>query len=298
MTQVRRLPLGNALPASVALGAMVSVQVGAALAKTMFASVGAGGAVALRVWLAMAILVVFQRPWRSAFSWREWRIVLPYGVTLGVMNLCFYLALGTIPLGVAVTLEFTGPLAVAVLSSRRPLDLLWAALAILGIWLMHHTDTGGRLDPHGVMLALAAGACWGLYIVFGKRASALGSGRAATLGMMIAALVVLPAGVVSASPRMLDGALLMRALGVAALSSALPYTLEMFVLERMPRRVFGILMSVEPAIAALFGFVMLGERLGTMQCMAMLCVILASLGAVADIGGKPQDVRGPGDLGG
>jgi inner membrane transporter RhtA len=298
MTQTRRLPLGNALPVSVALAAMVSVQIGAALAKTMFASVGASGAAAMRVWLAMAMLVVFQRPWRNGFSWREWRIVLPYGVTLGVMNLCFYLALGTIPLGVAVTLEFTGPLAVAVLSSRRPLDLLWVALAMLGIWSMHHPDTGGRLDPRGVMLALAAGACWGLYIVFGKRASALGSGRAATLGMMIAALVVLPAGIASASPRMLDTALLARALGVAALSSALPYTLEMFVLERMPRRVFGILMSVEPAIAALFGFVMLGERLGAMQCVAMLCVMLASLGAVADIGAKPQDVRGVGDLGG
>jgi inner membrane transporter RhtA len=298
MAKTRSLPLGNALPVSVALAAMASIQVGAALAKTMFASVGAGGAVAMRVWLATAILIAFRRPWRDGFSWREWRIVLPYGVALGVMNLCFYLALDTIPLGAAVTLEFTGPLAVAVLSSRRPFDLVWVGLAMLGIWLMHRPDAGGGLDPRGVMLALGAGACWAIYIVFGQRASALGSARAATLGMMIAALVVLPAGIASASPRMLDGALLARALAVAVLSSALPYTMEMFVLERLPRRVFGILMSAEPAIAALFGFVMLGERLAWTQCAAIACVIAASLGAVCDIGSRPQAVPGAGDLGG
>lgn len=282
---------GNALPLGLALAAMASIQVGAALAKGMFAAVGAEGAVALRVLLAAAILIAVQRPWRARLSWRELRMVLPYGVALGVINLCFYLALRTIPLGVAVALEFTGPLAVAVTASRRRLDLAWVCLAILGIVLMHAPGAAGSLDPRGVLFALGAGACWALYIVFGKRASALGSARAATLGMAVAALIVLPAGIAAAGPRLLDIALLPRAVLVAVLSSALPYTLEMFVLKRLPHRTFGVLMSVEPAIAALFGLVLLGERLSVVQCAAIGCVIFASLGSVA---GMARD-RGAGD---
>jgi len=291
MTQSHNRHGADIVPLGLALTAMVSVQIGAALAKEMFASVGALGAVALRVILATLILVAVQRPWRMALSRRELRLVLPYGVALGVMNICFYIALSTIPLGVAVALEFIGPLTVAVEASRRPLDLAWVALALLGIVLIHLPAASTRLDPRGVLFALAAGACWGLYIVFGKRASALGTGRAATLGMIVAALVVLPAGVAAASPAMLDVPLLLRALLVALLSSALPYTLEMFVLKRLPHRIFGILMSVEPAIAALFGLVILGERLSLVQCAAIACVILASLGSVAGA----RTASGPGD---
>jgi inner membrane transporter RhtA len=267
-----------------ALAAMASIQIGAALAKDMFAAVGAPGAVALRVVLATAILVAVQRPWRKPPSWRELGMVLPYGVALGVMNLCFYMALATIPLGVAVALEFTGPLAVAVIASRRPLDLLWVALAVAGIVLMHAPSATGRIDPQGALLALAAGACWGLYIVFGKRISGLGPTRGVTLGMMVAALVVLPFGIAAAGPRLLDVARLPLALGVALLSSALPYTMEMYVLARLPHRTFGILMSVEPAIAALFGLMLLGERLSLVQCAAIGCVIAASLGSVLGLG--------------
>jgi inner membrane transporter RhtA len=277
-------PARNIFPVGVALAAMVAVQAGAALAKSLFAHVGAQGAVTLRVVLATAILVVFQRPWRSALSWREVRIILPYGLTLGVMNLCFYLALRTIPLGVAVALEFTGPLAVAVIASRRPLDLLWVALAVTGIVLMYAPSATGRIDPQGALLALAAGGCWGLYIVFGKRISGLGAARAVTFGMIVAALVVLPFGIAAAGARLFDVTLLPLALGVALLSSALPYTMEMYVLARLPHRTFGILMSVEPAIAALFGLVMLDERLSLAQCAAIACVIAASLGSVAGLG--------------
>jgi len=273
----------HALPLGLTLTAMVSVQVGAALAKQMFAAVGAQGAVTLRVVLAAMILMAVQRFWRMPWSWAVLKLVLPYGVILGVMNLCFYTALKTVPLGVVVALEFTGPLAVAVLDSRRARDLVWVALAVLGVGLMCAPGVHGRVDPRGVLFALAAGACWGLYIVFGKRAGVLGSARATTFGMMIAALVVLPFGIATAGSHLLDAAMLPRALFVAVLSSALPYSLEMFVMGRLPQRTFGILMSVEPAIAALFGLVMLGETLTGMQCAAIACVIAASLGSVAGI---------------
>lgn len=273
----------HVLPLGLTLTAMMSVQVGAAMAKQMFAQVGAQGAVTLRVVLAAAVLFLVQRGWRMAPSAAALRLVLPYGVILGVMNLCFYMALRTLPLAVVVAIEFIGPLAVSVLDSRRPRDLLWVALAALGILLMRAPGLNGRLDPGGLLLAFAAGICWGLYIVFGKRAGALGEARATTLGMIIAALVVLPFGVADAGARLLDAALLPRALVVAVLSSALPYSLEMFVMGRLPQRTFGILMSLEPAIAALFGLAILGETLTAIQCLAIVCVIAASLGSVTGI---------------
>jgi inner membrane transporter RhtA len=282
---------GNAVPLGMTLTAMVSVQIGVALAKQMFAAVGAAGAVTLRVVLAAAILMAVQRVWRMSWSWAALRLVLPYGVILGLMNLCFYTALRTVPLGVVVALEFTGPLAVAVLDSRRLRDLVWVALAVLGIFLMRSPTAHGSVDPRGVLFALAAGACWGLYIVFGKRAGALGSARATTFGIMIAALVVLPFGLSQAGFRLLDAALLPRALLVAILSSALPYSLEMFAMGRLPHRIFGILMSVEPAIAALFGLLLLGESLAATQFLAILCVIAASLGSVTGI--KPAGAPTP-----
>jgi inner membrane transporter RhtA len=277
---------GNAGPVGLALTAMASIQVGAALAKEMFGAVGPEGAVTLRVVLATAIMMVLLRPWRSSIAWREWRLALPYGAALGLMNLCFYSALRTVPLGMAVALEFTGPLALAVITSHRWLDLLWVALAVLGIGLMHMPDGAGGIEPVGGLFALSAGVFWALYIVFGKRASALGSARAAALGLAVAMLVVVPVGVTSAGWRLLDMELLPRALAVAVLSSALPYTLEMVALRRLPQRTFGILMSVGPAMAALFGFVMLGEHLSGMQYAAIVCVIAASLGSVASIGRK------------
>jgi len=279
---------GNAAPVGLALTAMASVQVGAALAKDMFGAVGSAGAVTLRVVLATAIMMALLRPWRTQIAWREWRLVLPYGTALGLMNLCFYAALRTVPMGVAVALEFTGPLALAVIASHRWLDLLWVALAVLGIALMHAPGMAGGIDPVGGLFALGAGAFWALYIVFGKRASVLGSARAAALGLTVAMLVVLPVGVATAGSRLLDIELLPRALAVAVLSSALPYTLEMVALRRLPQRTFGILMSVGPAMAALFGLAMLGEHLSLTQCAAIACVIAASLGSVVSIGRGPD----------
>jgi len=274
---------GAALPLGMAMTAMLSVQIGAAMGKQMFAIVSPQGAVTLRVVLAAAILFLVHRGWRLRADWPSLKLVLPYGVILGVMNLCFYLALKTVPLAIVVAVEFIGPLAVAVLDSRRPRDLLWVALAIIGILLMRAPGLHGHVDTRGLLLAFAAGVCWGLYIIFGKRAGRLGEARATTLGMVIAALVVLPAGIWESGSRLFDLSLLPQGLLVAVLSSALPYSLEMFAMARLPQRTFGILMSVEPAIAALFGLLMLGETLSTLQCVAIACVIVASLGSVAGI---------------
>lgn len=281
MTQ--RASNGSALPLGMALTAMVSVQIGAAMGKQMFGAVGPQGAVTLRVVLAAIILFLVHRGWRLRLDWPALKLVLPYGVILGVMNLCFYLALKTVPLAIVVAVEFIGPLSVAVLDSRKPRDLLWVALAVAGILLMRAPGLHGHVDTRGLLLAFAAGVCWGLYIIFGKRAGALGEARATTFGMVIAALVVMPAGIIESGPHLLNLSLLPQGLLVAILSSALPYSLEMVAMARLPQRTFGILMSLEPAIAALFGLVMLGETLTMLQLAAIACVIAASLGSVIGI---------------
>jgi inner membrane transporter RhtA len=279
-------PMLSSLPALAGLAvAMVSVQVGASLAKGLFPAVGAQGATALRVTIAALILVAAFRPWRKLPPRKTWPVLGGYGLALGLMNLSFYTALQTIPLGVAVALEFTGPLAVAVLSSRRWIDFLWIALAVAGlaillpIWRQAHP-----VNPLGVGFALGAGVCWALYIVFGNRAGAAHGPGATAIGMVIAALVVAPVGAAQAGSALLSPALLPVALGVALLSSVLPYTFEMFALTRIPIRVFGTLMSVEPAIAACMGWLILHERLTTPQWAAIGAIMAASIGATLTMG--------------
>jgi len=274
------------LPALAGLAiAMVSVQIGASFAKALFPAVGAQGATALRVTLAALILVLTLRPWRKPPPRKTWLVLGGYGLALGVMNLSFYTSLQTIPLGVAVALEFTGPLAVAVLSSRRWIDFLWIALAVAGlaillpIWRQAHP-----VNPLGVGFALGAGVCWALYIVFGNRAGAAHGPGSTAIGMVIAALVVLPVGVAQAGTALLSPALLPVALGVALLSSVLPYSFEMFALTRIPIRVFGTLMSAEPAIAAGMGWLILHEHLTAPQWAAIGAIMAASLGATLTMG--------------
>jgi inner membrane transporter RhtA len=199
---------------------------------------------------------------------------------MGVMNLVFYMALRTIPLGVAVAVEFTGPLAVALFSSRRPVDFAWIVLAVIGLLLLLPLHgTAHALDPAGVMYALAAGVCWALYIVFGQKAGATHGGDAVTLGIAIGALVAVPVGVMHAGGALFSPALLPLGLGVAVLSSMLPYSLEMIALTRMPARTYSVLVSLEPAVAALAGAAFLGERLDTLQWLAVAAIIAASAGA-------------------
>ncbi len=269
-------------------GGMLSVQVGASIAKLLFPVLGPLGTASQRVLLAACVLMLIARPWRQPALRRPSRQALvsiaAYGVTLGVMNTVFYAALARLPLGITVAIEFTGPLTLAVLGSRRPLDLLWAALALAGLLLLAQPwSTGGRrVDPVGVLLALGAGVSWGLYILAGRRLGTLVEGSAATaLGMAVAALVALPTGA-GALPRVAaDPRVLAEALAMAVLSSAVPYSIEMAALRRMSTRGFSVLMSLEPAVAALVGLVLLGERMSALRWLAIGGIVLACLGSAA-----------------
>tara|TARA_R100001244_G_scaffold129219_1_gene100497 strand:+ start:20689 stop:21528 length:840 start_codon:yes stop_codon:yes gene_type:complete len=277
------------LPIALLLVAMISIQSGASLAKGLFPLIGAAGTTALRLSLAALILCLLMRPWRARLSLASSRSLLAYGLSLGAMNLLFYLSLKTIPLGIAVALEFTGPLALALFSSRRLLDFVWIALAVFGLWLLlPNPQADVQLDPVGMALALAAGLCWALYIVFGQKAGAEHGSHTVALGTIVAALLVFPIGLSQAGGSLFSLDLLPIALGVAVLSSALPYSLEMVALTRLPARTFSILMSMEPAIAALSGLLFLSERLSLSQWLAISAIILASAGAAATIRPKAK----------
>ena len=259
---------------------MISIQSGASLAKELFPLIGVHATTMLRLSFATLVLCSIWRPWKTRLLKRDVRSILLYGTSLGVMNLTFYLALERIPLGIAVALEFTGPLAVAFFTSRKPLDFIWAAFAVAGIILvLPVSQSSAALDTLGIVYALGAGVCWALYIIFGQRAgSGIPSGTATSLGMLTAALIVLPFGLANASHSLLNGSTLLLALAVAVFSSALPYSLEMIALKKLPTKTFSILMSLEPALAALSGFAFLKERLTLTQWAAVGLVIVASLG--------------------
>ncbi|MBB2963873.1 EamA family transporter [Methylobacterium sp. R2-1] len=266
------------LPILALLAGMISIQSGAALAKSLFPIVGATGVTALRVGFSALILLAVWRPWRRSPERGEIGAIVLYGAALGLMNLLFYLALRTIPLGIAVAIEFTGPLAVALAGSRRGLDFAWIGLAVLGLGLLLPLGETAPLDPTGTALALGAGLCWAAYIVFGQRAGRAGGGRAVSLGMTVAALVVTPVGLTEAGADLFTATTLTMGLVIAVLSSALPYSLEMFALTRLPRPAFGVLMSLEPAVAALAALAFLDERLTAVQVGAIGCIVAASAG--------------------
>ncbi|MDB4879411.1 MAG: transporter [Gemmatimonadetes bacterium] len=273
-TPARSLP-----PIPAVLVAIVSVQGGAAIAKGLFPVLGAAETAGVRIGLSALMLVAAFRPPVRALTAAQWRAVVPYGITLGAMNVLFYLSLARVPLGLAVTLEFVGPLAVAVAGSRRAPDLLWVALAAAGIALIAPWNANG-VDPLGAAFALAAGGCWAAYIVLGGRLSrVLPGGAAVSTGMLVATLTILPFALGGGGLARLTPALLLAGMFVALLSSALPYTCEMMALRTMPARTFSIFMSLEPAVAALAGLVFLGERLGRVQWLSVALVIAASVGA-------------------
>lgn len=257
---------------------MVSVQVGAALAKGMFATVGALGTVALRVTLAAVMLVAVLRPWRVRRTAAAWRSLVVYGTAVAGMNGFFYASLRTVPLGVATAIEFTGPLAVAILASHRALDFVWVGLAIGGLLALLPVGAGAGIDPLGAAYALAGGVCWALYIVFGRKVGTEHGLQTTAVGMAIAAVIVLPVGVADAGAALFSPALLPTAFAVALLSSALPYTLEMYALPRVPAKTFGTLMSVEPAISAVVGLILLGEQLTARQWVGLGAIVLTSVG--------------------
>jgi len=261
------------------LGAVASVQSGAAVATRLFPEVGPGGAVLLRLALSALILLCFARPRLRGRSRVDLGWAVAYGVALGGMNATFYEALSRIPLGVAVTVEFVGPLAVAVLGSRRLLDLVWVALAGLGVALLTTGGAGG-LDGLGVVLALVAGGFWAAYILLAQRVGRVYPGASGlTAALVVATIVVAPFGLITAGTRLWDAGVIARGAAVAVLSSAVPYSLELFALRRMRASVFGVLMSLEPAMAALSGLLFLGQHLRAREWAAVGCVMVASIGA-------------------
>ena len=271
----------SALPLVALVASLISQNLGAAFAKSLFASVGVDGMAALRIGLSALLLLAFWRPWRRPVARRDIGNLVIYGAMLGGMNLCIYHAFGRIPIGIATAIETTGPLAVVLAASRRALDVAWVLLALAGLALLLPLGAAAPLDPLGLLFAFGAALSWALYIVFGKRVSTLESGQAVSLGMVVAALFAVPLGVAHAGAAMLAPTALLAGLGVALLSSAVPYSLEMAALRRMPRHVFGILVSATPAVGAACGALVLGERLGALQWLAIACIIGASAGGAA-----------------
>jgi inner membrane transporter RhtA len=284
MLRADRIP-----PTLLVLVAVSSVQFGGALAKTIFDETGPAGTAFLRVLFAAILLTALWRPALRGRSLGDWRLIGGYGFALVAMNLSFYEALDRIPLGIAVTFEFVGPLGVAIIGSRRPLDLVWVALAATGIVLLSDFGTAD-LDGLGVALALLAGGFWAAYILLAARVGrAYPGGQGLALGMAVGALLVAPVGVADAGGDLIGVEVIAVGLAVAILSSAIPYTLELEALRRMPEGVFGVLMSLEPAAAALAGFIVLDEGLATREVVAIGLVVAASAGAARNASVPPRD---------
>ncbi|WP_374672135.1 EamA family transporter [Acidovorax temperans] len=276
-------PFQRFVPFLAVLGSVTALGVGTSWAKqALFPVVGAQGTTAVRVGLSALLMLMLWRPWRWRLSRADAQAVALYGAALGAMNLMFYLSLQTLPFGLAVAIEFAGPLAVAIWSSRRAVDFVWVALAIVGLALLLPLGlSGSTLEPLGVLYAVGAAVFWALYIVFGKRAGHLHAGQSVSLGLLVAALVVVPVGVAHAGAALLSPSVLLVGVAVAAISSALPISLEMMALKRLPKEAFGIMISMEPAVAALLALALLGERLDAVQWLAIGCIVAASMGSAA-----------------
>ncbi|MDQ0475055.1 EamA family transporter [Labrys wisconsinensis] len=266
------------------VGAMVSIQYGATLAKGLFATCGPEGTTVLRLAVGAVLLGILMRAWRARPSQRCLPALIGYGASLAAMNLLFYMALDSIPLGAASALQFAGPLALATLSSRRWVDLAWIAAAGLGLVLLSPLRSAAPLDPRGVLLALGAGAAWAFYIVLGRRVGRELGVQATAIGMLVATALVLPLGFREAGPGLLEPSILASALAVGVFSSALPFSLEMVALTRLPARTYGTLTSMEPVIGALLGQALLGETLTPVQWTGILAIAVAVLGTARTAG--------------
>jgi inner membrane transporter RhtA len=267
-------------PVALLLTGATSVQFGAALAATLFDDVGPAGTSMLRLVLSAAVLALFWRPAIRGLQPADRRLVVAFGLALGLMNFSFYEALDRVPLGVAVTIEFIGPVSVAVALSRRRLDFVWIALAVVGIVLLADPFGAGGIDPVGLVFVLVAAACWAAYILLAQRtAGRFRGGEGLALAALVAALIPIVPGVAEAGTDLLAPEILALGLCVAVLSSVIPYSLETVALRRMPAHLFGVLMSLEPVVAAIAGLVVLGQHLGPTDLVAIGLVVAASIGA-------------------
>ncbi|MCT2177403.1 DMT family transporter [Brachybacterium muris] len=271
----------GAMPVLMILASCMCLQFGAALAVQLFPAIGAWGTTSLRLGIAAVVLLAITRPKLHRFTGRQWVAVAVFGVVIGAMNGTFYASIERIPLGTAVAIEFLGPLTVAAVLSTRRSDLLWVLLALGGVSLFGLESLTGadHLDLIGVLLALVAAVFWGLYVLSSARVGQLVPGQdGLAVAMAIGALTVLPLGAPGAVAGLMDLRLLALAAGTAVLASVLPYTLELSALRRLPRNVFGILLSLEPAIALMAGVVLLGQGLSVLKVAAAALVMLASIG--------------------
>ena len=273
------------------MGSLITLCAGTSLAKGLFPFVGAEGTTTYRLVFSTLLLMAFWRPWRRAWTWADAPLLVLFGATLGIMNLLLYNALKTVPFGLAIAVEFTGPLAVALWSSKKPLDFVWIVLAVAGMGLILPLGNtlGANLqtdaiDPLGIAYALGAGACWAVYIVIGQRVADRIGAFATPMGMLVAALVVTPVGISVAGTSLLNPEWMLAGLGIALLSSAIPYSLEMYSLKHLPKQTFSILLSLEPAVGALAGWLVLSEQLSTQQLCAIGLIMAASVGCAMTAG--------------
>lgn len=278
-------------PWTLVLAGATSIQFGAAIAAGLFDDLGPAGVSLLRLGFAAIVLCAVWRPDVRAYSREQLRAAAAFGFALGLMNLLFYEGLDRVPLGIAVTIEFVGPLGVAVVGSRRRLDVAWAVLAATGIVLLAGGGgEDGSLDRVGLLLVFGAGLCWAAYIVLAQRAGQLFTGgRGLAIASVVAMLLPLGPGIADGGADLLHPGFLAAGLGVAILSSVVPYSLETDALRRMPANVFGVLMSLEPAIAALAGFLLLDQSLAARDLAAIACVVVASVGVTRHAARAPVD---------
>ena len=276
---------------------LITLCAGTSLAKGLFPFVGAEGTTTYRLVFSTLLLMAFWRPWRRAWTWADAPILVVFGATLGLMNLLFYNAIKTVPFGLAIAVEFTGPLAVALWSSKKPLDFVWIVLAVAGMGLILPLGNASgadmqaaAIDPVGIAFALGAGTCWAVYIVVGQRVADRIGAFATPMGMLVAALLVTPVGISVAGSSLLNPEWMLAGLGIALLSSAIPYSLEMYSLKHLPKQTFSILLSLEPAVGALAGWLVLSEQLSTQQLGAIGLIMLASMGSAMTAGQrKPEE---------
>ena len=270
---------------------LITLCAGTSLAKGLFPFVGAEGTTTYRLVFSTLLLMAFWRPWRRAWTWADVPILVLFGATLGLMNLLFYSAIKTVPFGLAIALEFTGPLAVALWSSKKLLDFVWIVLAVAGMGLilpLGNTMGAGlqtsAVDPVGIAYALGAGVCWAVYIVVGQGVADRIGPFATPMGMLVAALLVTPVGISVAGSSLLNPEWMLAGLGIALLSSAIPYSLEMYSLKHLPKQTFSILLSLEPAVGAYAGWLVLSEQLNTQQLGAIGLIMVASMGSAMTAG--------------
>ena len=271
------------LPSLAVLGSVTSLCLGTSFAKTLFPVVGAQGTTALRVGFSALLLLAIWRPWRFGPSKANLGQIAIFGAVLGLMNLLFYMAIKRLPFGVTVAIQFIGPLSVAVLTSRRWLDFVWLGLAASGLFMLLILPMlgvqVGALDPIGLLYATLAAACWAGYIVLGKRAGHMHGGMVVSLGLLAASCVVVPFGIAEAGAKLLTPSILLYGLAVAAVSSAIPYSLEMFALKRLSPGTFSTMLATEPAVAAIAGMLVLNEHLSPVQWSAIGTIMVAAMGS-------------------